>query len=89
MRSTTSKDSSNNEKRKKVLLLTGACNGIGKAIVKEFYKSDYNIMINDVQSDELKKIAENTSKVFPKNSNDTKISTFLVIFLSKKLADHL
>jgi glucose 1-dehydrogenase len=76
MRLATSKDSSNNVKRKKVLLLTGACNGVGKAIVKEFYKSDYNIMINDVQSDELKKIAENTSKVFPKNSNDTKIAYF-------------
>ena len=76
MRSVTSKDSSNNGKRKKVLLLTGACNGIGKAIVKEFYKSNYNIMINDVQSDELQKIAENTSKVFPTNSNDTKIAHF-------------
>ncbi|HYY70896.1 MAG TPA: SDR family oxidoreductase [Nitrososphaeraceae archaeon] len=73
---TTSKDSSNNEKRKKVLLLTGACNGIGKAIVKEFYKSDYNIMINDVQPEELKEIAENTSKVISKNSNDTKIAYF-------------
>jgi glucose 1-dehydrogenase len=76
MASATSKDSSNNGKSKKVLLLTGACNGIGKAIVKEFYKSNYNIMINDVQSDELKKIAENTSKVFPKNSNETKIAYF-------------
>lgn len=76
MASATSKDSSNNGKRKKVLLLTGACNGIGKAIVKEFYKSDYNIMINDVQSDELKKIAEITSKMFPNNSNDTKIAYF-------------
>lgn len=76
MASTTSKDSSNNGKRKKVLLLTGACNGIGKAIVKEFYKSDYNIMINDVQPEELKKIAENTSKMFSKNSNDTKIAYF-------------
>ncbi len=76
MASTASKDSSNNGKRKNVLLLTGACNGIGKAIVKEFYKSDYNIMINDVQLEELKKIAENTSKVFPKNSNDTKIAYF-------------
>ena len=60
MRSATSKDSSNNKKRKKVLLLTGACNGIGKAIIKEFYKSNYNIMINDVQPEELKEIAENT-----------------------------
>src|SRR5215211_3714190 len=76
MASATSKDSSNNGKRKKVLLLTGACNGIGKAIVKEFYKSDYNIMINDVQSDELKKIAEITSKMFPNNSNDIKIAYF-------------
>ena len=50
--------------------------GIGKAIVKEFYKSDYNIMINDVQPEELKKVAENTSKVFSKNSNDTKIAYF-------------
>ena len=74
MASTTSKDSSNNGKN--VLLLTGACNGIGKAIVKEFYKSDYNIMINDVQPEELKEIAENTSKVFSKNSNDTKIAYF-------------
>src|ERR671918_1121657 len=74
MASTTSKDSSNNGKN--VLLLTGACNGIGKAIVKEFYKSDYNIMINDVQPEELKKIAENTSKMFPNNSNDIKIAYF-------------
>ncbi|HEX7258786.1 MAG TPA: SDR family oxidoreductase [Nitrososphaeraceae archaeon] len=58
------------------MLLTGACNGIGKAIIKEFYKSDYNIMINDVQPEELKEIAENTSKVFSKNSNDTKIAYF-------------
>lgn len=48
----------NNGKRKKVLLLTGACNGIGKAIVKEFYESNYNIMINDVQYDELMNIAK-------------------------------
>ena len=33
-------------------------------------------MINDVQSDELKKIAENTSKMFPKNIKDTKIAYF-------------
>ena len=76
MASTTSKDSSNNGKRKKVLLLTGACNGIGKALIKEFYKSDYNIMINDVQPEELKEIAENTSKGISKNSNDTKIAYF-------------
>ena len=76
MASTTSKHSSNNGKRKKGLLLTGACNGIGKALIKEFYKSDYNIMINDVQPEELKEIAENTSKVFSKNSNDTKIAYF-------------
>ena len=77
MASATSKDSSNNGKRKKVLLLTGACNGIGKAIVKEFYKSNYNIMINDVEYDELKNIAENAlPKVFPKNSTDTRIAYF-------------
>ena len=78
MVSAASEDSSNNGKRrKKVLLLTGACNGIGKAIVKEFYKSNYNIMINDVQYDELKNIAENAlPKVFPKNSNDTRIAYF-------------
>ena len=70
--------SSLNEKRKKVLLITGVCNGIGKAIVNEFYKSNYNIMINDVQLDELKKIAENVPKEFTKNNNnnDTKIAYF-------------
>jgi glucose 1-dehydrogenase len=77
MVSATSKDSSINGKRKKVLLLTGACNGIGKAIVKEFYKSDYNIMINDIKYDELKNMAENIlPKVFPQKSNDTKIAYF-------------
>ena len=77
MGSAINEDSSNNGKRKKVLLLTGACNGIGKAIVKEFYKSNYNIMINDVQYDELKNIAENAlPKVFPKNSTDTRIAYF-------------
>jgi NADP-dependent 3-hydroxy acid dehydrogenase YdfG len=61
------KVSSNNGERKKVLLLTGACNGIGKAIVEEFYESNYNIMINVIQYDELKNIAENAiPEVFPK-----------------------
>ena len=70
--------SSINGERKKVLLITGVCNGIGRAIVKEFYKSNYNIMINDVQPDELKKIAEDIPKGFTKNSNnnDTKITYF-------------
>jgi NAD(P)-dependent dehydrogenase (short-subunit alcohol dehydrogenase family) len=70
--------SSINGKRKKVLLITGVCNGIGKAIVKEFYKSNYNIMINDVQPDELKKIAENIQKGFTENNNnnDIKIAYF-------------
>jgi glucose 1-dehydrogenase len=76
MASDTSEDSSKNGKRKKVLLITGVCNGIGKSIVKEFYKSNYNIMINDVQQDELKKIAKNTSKMSINNNNDTKIAYF-------------
>ena len=54
------------EKNKKVLLLIVICNIMGKAIVKEFYKSNNNIMINDVQYYELKNIADYPlTKVFP------------------------
>ena len=48
-----SSEGASNYKRK-VLLITGVCNGIGKAIVKEFYKLNYNIMINDIHLDKLK-----------------------------------
>ena len=84
------KKTSNIGERKKVLLLTGACNGIGKAIVKEFYKSNYNIMINDVQYDELKNIAEHAvPKVFPKNSNDSRIAYFFGDISQPKVSQSL
>lgn len=84
------KASTNNGKRKKVLLLTGACNGIGKAIVKEFYESNYNIMINDVQYDELKNIAENAiPKVFPENSNGSRIAYFFGDISQPKVSQSL
>ena len=84
------KKTSNIGERKKVLLLTGACNGIGKAIVKEFYKSNNNIMINDVQYDELKNIAENAiPKVFPKTSNDGRIAYFSGDIFQPKVSQSL
>lgn len=70
-----SSEGASNYKRK-VLLITGVCNGIGKAIVKEFYKLNYNIMINDIHLDKLKKIVEYTLQTSIKNNNDTKIAFF-------------
>jgi hypothetical protein len=73
------------------LLIAGVYNGIGKAIVKEFYKSNYNIMINDVQPNELKKIDDNIPKAFKKIIiiMILKSSIFMAISLSQKLVDHL
>ena len=63
-------------KRNKVMLITGVCNGIGNAIVKEFYKLNYNIMVNDIPIDKLTKIVENTLQIPIKNNHNTKISYF-------------
>lgn len=69
-------NSLNNVEREKVVLLTSACNDIGKAIVQEFYASGYKIMINDIQFDELQNLENNLEDLFPKNSNDTNIAYF-------------
>lgn len=49
-----------------MLVLTGGCNDIGKAIVKEFSASGYNIMINDTQFDELKNLENNHKNLISK-----------------------
>jgi hypothetical protein len=64
-------------------------NGIGKAIVKEFYKLNYNIMINEIYLDQLKKIVEYTLQTPIKNNNDTKIAFFMVIFPKQILVNYL
>lgn len=65
----------NNNKRKRVLVITGSGKGIGRTIATEFAKAGYYVMINDLeQEEELKHTAKEISKIIDDNNNDNKVA---------------
>ncbi len=65
----------NNNKRKRVLVITGSGKGIGRTIATEFVKAGYYVMINDLeQEEELKHTAKQISKIIDDNNNDSKVA---------------
>lgn len=65
----------NNNKRKKVLVITGSGKGVGRTIATEFAKTGYYVMINDLeQEEELKHTAKEISKIIDDNNNDSKVA---------------
>jgi glucose 1-dehydrogenase len=65
----------NNNKRKRVLVITGSGKGIGRTIATEFAKAGYYVMINDLeQEEELKRTAKEISKIIDDNNNDSKVA---------------
>jgi glucose 1-dehydrogenase len=65
----------NNNKRKRVLVITGSGKGVGRTIATEFAKAGYYVMINDLeQEEELKHTAKEISKIIDDNNNDTKVA---------------
>jgi short-subunit dehydrogenase len=47
----------------KVAVVTGSSKGIGKAIATEFAKASYDLIINARDEEELKRAAEDISKM--------------------------
>ncbi len=43
---------------KKVCVITGASGGIGKEVVKKYYKNGYNVVMLDIKEEALKKVIE-------------------------------
>ena len=65
----------NNNKRKRVLVITGSGKGVGRTIATEFAKAGYYVMINDLeQEEELKYTAKEISKIIDDNNNDSKVA---------------
>ena len=65
----------NNNKKKRVLVITGSGKGIGRTIATEFAKAGYYVMINDLeQEEELKHTAKQISKIIDDNNNDSKVA---------------
>jgi glucose 1-dehydrogenase len=65
----------NNNKRKRVLVITGSGKGVGRTIATEFGKAGYYVMINDLeQEEELKHTAKEISKIIDDNNNDSKVA---------------
>ncbi|HEX2231337.1 MAG TPA: SDR family oxidoreductase [Nitrososphaeraceae archaeon] len=65
----------NNNKRKKVVVITGSGKGLGRTIATEFAKVGYYVMINDLeQEEELKHTAKEISKIIDDNNNDSKVA---------------
>jgi glucose 1-dehydrogenase len=61
----------NNNKKKRVLVITGSGKGIGRTIATEFAKAGYYVMINDLeQEEELKHTAKEISKLIDDNNNN-------------------
>ena len=65
----------NNNKRKRVLVITGSGKGISRTIATEFAKAGYYVMINDLEKEEeLKHTAKEISKIIDDNNNDNKVA---------------
>jgi glucose 1-dehydrogenase len=65
----------NNNKRKRVLVITGSGKGIGRTIATEFARVGYYVMINDLeQEEELKHTAKEISKIIDDNNNNSKVA---------------
>ena len=65
----------NNNKKKRVLVITGSGKGIGRTIATEFAKAGYYVMINDLeQEEELKHTAKEISNIIDDNNNDSKVA---------------
>jgi glucose 1-dehydrogenase len=68
----------NNNKRKRVLVITGSGKGIGRTIATEFAKAGYYVMINDLEQEELKHTAKEISKIIDDNNNNNNKVAYVV-----------
>jgi glucose 1-dehydrogenase len=67
---------SQNNNKQKVVVVTGSSRGIGKAIAKEFAKAGHSVVINARDEEELKRAAEDISKLVNyanNNNNNNKV----------------
>jgi glucose 1-dehydrogenase len=70
----------NNNKKKRVLVITGSGKGIGRTIATEFAKAGYYVMINDLeQEEELKHTAKEISKIIDDNNNNNNSKVAYVV----------
>src|SRR5918994_996271 len=70
----------NNNKKKRVLVITGFGKGIGRTIATEFAKAGYYVMINDLeQEEELKHTAKEISKLIDDNNNNNNSKVAYVV----------
>ena len=64
---------SQNNNKQKVVVVTGSSRGIGKAIAKEFAKAGHSVVINARDEEELKRAAEDISKLVNYANNNNKV----------------
>ena len=70
----------NNNKKKRVLVITGSAKGVGRTIATEFTKAGYHVMINDLeQEEELKHTAKEISKIIDDNNNNNNSKVAYVV----------
>jgi 3-oxoacyl-[acyl-carrier protein] reductase len=60
--------------KQKVIVVTGSSRGIGKAIAVEFAKAGYSVVINARDEEELKRAAEDISKLVNDGDNNNKVA---------------